>query len=100
MTIPSYWLGEVKRLQLTITSSTNSMVPVDPGGLSFGLREPDGTTYNYVRGVSTALVSATVGVFYVDWTMAKIGVHRGGWVGSASHADAIEFSFNVLARMY
>mgnify|MGYP001575301948 CR=1 FL=1 len=98
--IDSFWLGQIVRVQTTITSATDSTVKVEPGHLKWSLKEPDGTTVSYVRGTDAQLVSATVGVFYVDWPSAKDGLHRGGWLGTASNGGADEFSFNVLQRMY
>lgn len=99
MGLPSYHIGQVARLENTVTSSTGSTVAVDPGGLTFRLREPDGTTYAYVWGVDSQVTTFGAGQFRVNWTVAKRGRHFGKWVGTASHAGAAEFAFDGLEEL-
>lgn len=102
--IPSFYLGTVVNLVGKITSSTASTVGLDPGGLTFGLREPDGATYSYAyAATSTSLFRTTASgypTYYVNWQSAKEGIHRGGFLGTGSNAGAVEFSFNILRRGY
>lgn len=107
MPIPAFYLGSVPRIIKRITSSTDSTIGVDPAGLQFFLKEPDGTTYSYTYGGTshinrTTALNGYVGypVYYVDWTAAKEGLHRGGWLGSGSHAGADEFSLLIVQRGY
>lgn len=102
MAIPSFPLGAVARLWITITTASGSTVVVDPGSLSFGLKEPDGTTYTYTWGGSTHVVTSTVGGRwgYVDWACAKEGIHRFGYVGTSANAGADEGAFSVFQRGY
>lgn len=99
----SYILGKVAKIAVQLTSSTavSATAGVEPGGLTFYLTEPDGTTYSYVRGTNAQLVSgAASGYFYVAWPTAKEGVHYGGWAGTGSNAGADEFAFHVRARAW
>lgn len=100
MAIPSVPLGAVVRLTLAVASSSGSTVGADPGSLSFGLREPDGTTYAYTWGGSTNIATSSAGGFYLLWTTAKEGIHRFGWQGSSANAGAQEGAFNVIQRSY
>ena len=102
MAIPSYFLGAVARLWITITTASGSTAVVDPGSLSFGLKEPDGTTYAYTWGGSTHVVTSTAGWHwgYVDWVCAKEGIHRFGYVGSSANGGADAGAFSVIQRSY
>lgn len=101
MSIPAFVLGAVVHIQTTITSSTGSTVGVDPGSLTFYLKEPDGTTYSYVYApAATTVIKSTTGVYYVDWPSAKEGIHRFGWVGTSANAGADEGAFHVIKRLW
>ena len=100
MAQPSYYLGEVVKIYLLATSATGSTGGVQPGALTFGLKEPDGSTYSYTLGGSTHIATASSSGYVVNWPTAKEGVHYGGWVGSGSNAGAVEFSFSVVKRLY
>ena len=100
MAQPSYFLGQKIRISLGITSASGSTAGADPSALSFGLKEPDGTTYRYSWPGSSNVATTSAGGFYVDWPTAKEGVHYGGWNGTGSNQGADEFSFNVIKRAY
>jgi len=100
MGLEGFHLGQPTNLDFKVTSSTGSTVLVDPGGLTFYLTEPDGTTYSYVWGTNAQLTTVAAGHFRVSWTVAKRGRHSGGWVATSSHACADEFQFDGLERLY
>lgn len=103
-TLQSYYLGAVLNIVGKFTTSTGSTVGVDPAGLTFGMKEPDGATYSYTYSATSTSVFRTTAsgypTYYVNWQTAKEGIHRGGYVGTGSNAGAIEFAFNVLRRGY
>ena len=102
--VPSFYLGTLINIIGKFTSSTGSTVGLDPGGLTFGLEEPDGSTYSYVySATSTSLFRTTSSgypTYYVNWPSAKEGVHHGGYLGTGTNAGAVEFAFNVIRRLY
>ena len=99
MAIPSFYLGTVVKVTVNVSSDATSTAGVEPAGLTVYLTEPDGSTYSYVRGVSTAISSGlTSGQFVFTWPSAKEGLHRGGIIGTGSNAGADDFSFNILQR--
>ncbi len=100
MSLPSYRLGQVARIVLSITSSTDSTAGADPNAFTVGLKEPNGTTHSYSWPGSTNITSAGPGSFVFLFPTATNGVHYGGVVGSGSNAGAEEFAFNVIQRMY
>lgn len=101
MNIKSYVLGAVARARLTVTSSTNSTVGVDPDGLTFYVREPDGSTYSYsYTATSTSVLKISTGVYDGLWPTAKEGLHTAGWLGNGTNQGAEEFAFFVKKRRW
>lgn len=96
----SFYLGGYAKVRLTITSSTASTTPVDPGALTAYLTEPDGATYSAAWGGSTLVTTQGAGQFTFTWPVAKRGIHRGGWLATASHGGADEFEFMAAERRY
>lgn len=99
--VPSFYLGSVVKVRVTLTSSTASTVGVDPGGLTFYVKEPDGTTHSYVySGTSTSVLKVTTGTYDGYFPTVQEGLHYAGWLGTGSNAGADEVAFFVNKRRY
>ena len=95
--VAEYELGQVPRLTVTITVAS---VNTDPTGLTFQMREPDGTVTAYVYGTDAQLVKSAAGIYYVDWTIDQEGEHRYRWVGTGTAAGADEHRFRVTSSAF
>lgn len=97
----SYYLGEVARARVTITSSTDSTIGVDPDGLTFYVKEPDGSTHSFVyAATSTSLLKVTTGIYDGLWPTAQEGQHFYGFVGTGTNAGADEGAWFVNKRRF
>lgn len=97
MTVPSYDLGDTRRLSAAFTISGNSPAATDPTTLTFKMREPDGTVTSSVFGDSPAIVvKDSTGNFHVDWLIAKVGKHYFRWIGTGAAAEADTGEFEAL----
>lgn len=76
----SYDIGDARDILVTFTDQNG--VPADPTGITFKMREPDGTETTYVHGTDAEVVKESTGVYYVTWTYAKKGRHIARWNGT------------------
>lgn len=92
-----YDSGATVRLKLTMTDSSGTAV--DPGALTFKVRQPDGTVTSYVYGTDAQLVKSSTGIYYVDWPIPKTLAAEGVWSyrfeATGANAGAVESQFTV-----
>lgn len=69
----SYDIGDMQTLSIAFTDSAGTAT--DPTGITFKMREPDGTETNYVHGTDAQLVKDSVGNYHVDWLFSQSGRH-------------------------
>ena len=91
MPTPSYDLGDMRRLTVTFTNLAGFVA--DPTGVSFSIRNPDGTATAYVYGTDAELVKSAVGIYYVDFAITLVGRHvfRFSGTGAVSTSETGEF---------
>ena len=68
---------------------------VDPAGVAFAMKEPDGTITPYVYGTDAELVREAAGNFYVAWTAAQSGRHYCAFRSTGTGQAAEEATFVV-----
>jgi len=95
-TIHSYFVGAVVTLAGAFTNPAGAAV--DPSAVTFTLREPDATYTVYEFGVDAELIRDGVGLYHVDWTAAKAGMHCWGMAGTGTAQAVNEGEFEVEAR--
>ena len=74
--------------RLTVTFTNLAGVVADPTGVSFYIRNPDGTATSYVYGTDAELVKSATGIYYVDFAVTLSGRHVYRFVGTGAVATA------------
>lgn len=80
-------LGDTKRLTVQF-SDPNSGSPVDPGTVTFGLKQPNTAAVHYVY--PTAVVKISTGLYYYDFTPSVVGQWIYSWLGTVPYPGYIE----------
>lgn len=86
-------LGSVVRLSLHVASQAGD--ELDPGSLTFFLKQPDGSVVEYTYGADPELTRDSAGDYHVDWLTAQPGTHTYRFVGTGNYAGADEERFRV-----
>lgn len=95
MAINVFDTGDKVRLSAAFTDISGAAQ--DPGGVTFKIRAPDGTTTSYVYLTDAALVKDSTGNYHVDWVIATAGRYRYRFAGVTSGQAAAENVFRAEA---
>ena len=93
MVTTTYDIGDTRRLQATFKDINQELT--DPTTVTFTMTEPDGIVTTYVKGTDAELVRNSLGVFHVDWPIAKQGRHAWSLAGTGTVAQKEEDEFYV-----
>lgn len=95
MTTTAYDIGDARSLaaQFKDALGTNA----DPSSVIFTMREPDGTTTQYVYGTDTKIYKDGIGLYRVDWTFIKYGRHHARFAGTGAVTTAVECEYWIRA---
>jgi hypothetical protein len=91
---PVHKQGTQRRLSVVLSDANQN--PVDPTGLVFILTEPDRAVTTYTYGADPELVRDSVGVFHVQFTPTKRGLHD--WSFTASGNIDATYSAEFIAE--
>lgn len=80
MTTETFDIGDLHKLSAAFKDSEGNAV--NPGAVTFVMREPDGTETPYTYGVDTEVKANGTGAFYVEWTYRQPGRHAARWKGT------------------
>ena len=93
-----YDKGDLVRVTATFTSPSGAAV--DPTGVVFRLKRPDGTTTVYTYGTDAQLVRDAVGVYRVDVSADQPNMYYYRFEGTGANQAAAEGEFDVLAGRF
>ena len=88
MVTQAYDIGDTRRLEATFKDIAG--VLTDPTAVTFTMEEPDGTITTY-NTVGANLKNPSVGVYHVDWPLAKAGRHAIEFIGTGAVAQTVAY---------
>lgn len=91
---PSYLIGSVARISVSITDSATGLL-VNPGELLLKVRPPAEGLYSLVYGVDPAIKKDADGVYHADFTLDKAGAWRWRWESAVPNVGVVEGELNV-----
>jgi hypothetical protein len=86
-------IGDRRKLTCEVRDEANALI--DPSGLTFTMRAPDGTLTEYTLADVADLVRDSVGVYHVYWDCTQAGKHFWRFAATGNVGAAEETSFKV-----
>lgn len=87
-------VGDVVRCNGVFTNAAGTTV--DPGTVTFKVRDPSGDVTTYVYGTDIEVVRTDTGTYHLDVTVDESGTWRYTYVGTGVNACAGEQAFFIV----
>jgi hypothetical protein len=92
MSEPIHDLGDRRKLTCEVRDESDQLV--DPTGLTFTMREPDGTLTSWTKA-DPEMINDSVGAYHVYWDCAQVGKHFWRFAATGNVGAAEESGFKV-----
>lgn len=92
MAAHTYDIGDVVRMTAAFTQDA---VALDPSGVSFVVKRPDGVKQTFVYGTDVEVVKTATGAYRMDYAAVVAGMHWYRVIGTGTGAAAAEDRFLV-----
>lgn len=95
---PIFQIGDKPRLEGRFKNSAGTLV--DPGGVTFKVKDPSGNIDTYVYGTNPEVVKQSTGIYYIDNLVDEAGTWHYKYFSTGSAQAAGESDFEVAVSQF